>query len=350
MVNKKILILGPIPPPFGGVSVHILRLSNLLKNDFDFDFIDESRKKKKQYSNIRSKKIFRYLKKVRKADLLYIQSGKNILRIIHLLIGKFFSKKVIITIHSYPAKTPKIISYLISSIYRMADSLVIVNSETKIRLLLPDNKFILKEAFIPPVFKDEPELPPNIFDWLIRNKKEGNIIICANASKLETYNNEDLYGLDLCIEVTKRLTDNGVPIKFMFVVASTHKNLKQYLKYQALIKEFQIQENFRLINDKLSFVKIIQLSDIILRPTNTDGDALTIREGLFLNKIVLASDVVKRPQNVFLFKNRDIEDLQSKLENLIQINNVQENHPNASSESLHDLKAFYSDLIKNTFG
>jgi len=348
MAKKKILIIGPIPPPFGGVSVHILRLSNLLKNDFNFDFIDESRKKKKEYSNIRSKKFLPYLKKIRNADLLYIHSGKNILRIIHLLIGKFFLKKVIITIHSYPAP-PKLIGYIIGFIYRMANAVIIVNSETKTRLLLPESKCILKEAFIPPVFENESELPSYIFDWLSKNKKEDAPIICANASKLITYNNDDLYGLDLCIEVTKRLIEKGIPIKFIFVVASTDKNRKQYLKNQALIKVLRLEGNFLLINERLSFVKVIQLSDIILRPTNTDGDALTIREGLFLKKPVLASDVVKRPMNVFLFKNRNIDDLESQLKNLIQLIRSPHYHAVPWVESHNDLKEFYLQLIKNTF-
>lgn len=350
MVNKKILILGPIPPPFGGVSVHILRLSNLLKKDFEFDFIDESRKKKKEYSNIRSKKIFIYLRKIQKADVLYIHSGKNILRIVHLFIGKIFSKKVIITIHSYPPNTPPLISFIVSFIYRMADTVVIVNSEAKIQLSLPSNKVILKEAFIPPDFANEHELPSYIFNWLTRDKKESETIICANASKLSTYKNEDLYGLDLCIEVTRRLLDHNLPIKFIFVVASTHKNPHEYLKNQALIKELQLQDNFLLTTDRLSFVKIIELSDIILRPTNTDGDAITIREGLFLNKAVLASDVVKRPEKVFLFKNRNIDDLEFQLTKIIQLRDkTNYSHSSKSDQTINEIKRFYIKLLKNTF-
>lgn len=349
MTNKKILIIGPIAPPFGGVSIHIARLSSLLKNNFEFDFIDESRVRKAEYYNIRSRRFSEYLKKVRNSDLLYIHSGKNTLRIFHLFIGKIFSKKTIISIHSYPAKTPKTICYINGLLYRIANKIVVVNSELKTRLRLPENKYILKEAFIPPVIEDEPELPGYIFEWLSKNKKNRNPIICANASNLDTYNNEDLYGLDLCIDVTKRLLEKGVPVKFIFIIASTDKNPHQYLKNRALIKDMKLDENFLLINEKLSFVKVIQLSDIVLRPTNTDGDAITIREGLFLNKPVLASDVVKRPANVFLFKNRDVEDLESQLKYVIQID-MKKYHFNQYYESTNELNFFYSELIKNTLG
>ncbi len=46
MKNKKILLIGPYPPPFGGVSIHIKRLKPLLAGRFDVDVVDEARGKK----------------------------------------------------------------------------------------------------------------------------------------------------------------------------------------------------------------------------------------------------------------------------------------------------------------
>ena len=34
-------MIGPVPPPTGGVSIHIWRLYHLLKADFDIEFVDE---------------------------------------------------------------------------------------------------------------------------------------------------------------------------------------------------------------------------------------------------------------------------------------------------------------------
>lgn len=347
--KKKILIIGPIPPPFGGVSIHIIRLSNLLKKDFDFDFIDESRIEKKEYTNIRKRSFLIYLMKVKKSDVLYIHSGKNILRVLHIIVGKIFFKKIILTIHSYPKRITNVISCFFSLIFRMANAVVIVNAETKANLMLSKRKYVLKEAFIPPDIESEPDLPDYVSQWILNTKKNHIPIISANASNIISYGNQDLYGLDLCIEVTRRLLANRIPVKFIFVVASTDKNPKQYFKNQSLIKALKLEENFLLINDRLSFVKIIQLSDVVLRPTNTDGDAITIREGLFLNKLVIASDVVKRPENVFLFKNRNIDDLELQLKKVIKLIENKEHYSNENSESINYLRTFYADLIKNAF-
>src|SRR5690606_7512387 len=78
-----------------------------------------------------------------------------------------------------------------------------------------------------------------------------------------------------------------------------------------------------------SFISLIEQADIILRPTNTDGDALTVREGLFLGKKVIASDVVKRPEGPYIFKNRDLNSLmdviyevKSDINNITRISNT----------------------------
>lgn len=54
------------------------------------------------------------------------------------------------------------------------------------------------------------------------------------------------------------------------------------------------------------------MCDMFIRPTNTDGDALSIREALTLKKPAIASNVCKRPEGTVLFENRNIDDLYSK--------------------------------------
>ena len=52
--KKKILLIGPIAPPIGGVSIHIQRLSILIENEYETDFIDESHVVKSECFNLRS--------------------------------------------------------------------------------------------------------------------------------------------------------------------------------------------------------------------------------------------------------------------------------------------------------
>lgn len=346
MSTKRILIIGPIAPPFGGVSIHLQRFVQLLHNQFIFDFIDESRELKKEYFNIRSFNFFIYIKKIKKSDVLYINSGKKILRIFHLLNGRIFGKRIILTIHSFKPGTPKIINLLNGLFYKLANTIIAVSPEIKIRLFLPEKKTIIKDAFIPPNIDEESELPHYIKDLILQNIEHGNKIICANASNLKTFNDQDLYGLDQCIDVAKRLVIKNIPFFLIFVVSSIEKNADYFYKSFNQIKELDLDNHFLLTNEKLSFVKLMQLGDVVLRPTNTDGDSLTVREAIFFNKLVLASDIVERPQGVFLFRTRDVDDFETKLINLLTQSTG--NHcKDYISKPILELNNFYSKIIES---
>jgi glycosyltransferase involved in cell wall biosynthesis len=347
--KKKVLLVGPFPPPYGGVSVHILRFKNLLKEEFAFDFIDESPEKKNEIFNIRSLNIFRYLQKIGNADVVYIHSGSNLLRIYHLFVGRLLGKKIILVLHGFTSSPPKFVFYVKGLIYRLATTITVVNEDIKKRLYLPEKKCVTKEAFIPPLLKDEPPLPESIANLVCKSKDGGKVVICANAFRLEKYKDQDLYGLDMCIEVAKRLLTKDHSFIFIYIVSSIDDKADDYNKAQQLIRDLHLSNHFFLTNEKLSFVKLMQDSDIIVRPTNTDGDSLTIREGLFLNKKVLASDVVERPKGVVLFQSRNFDDLEMKLADLIRSKNIHAENTSQenSNKQNENFKKYYCDLINS---
>jgi glycosyltransferase involved in cell wall biosynthesis len=313
MKKKKIILIGPVPPPSGGISIHIKRLSILLEKDFDFDFIDEANPAKAEYFNVRSLNIFRYIKKVFGSDVLYIHSGHHVLRMFHVLMGKLCFRKIILTMHAYPFNKGKVAKFIEQVVYGWSDKIILVNANLFDKIKLPKQKCIVQNAFLPPVMETEPEIPEAVDQWIQKTKAAGRQIMCANAWQLEIFAGEDLYGLDMCIEAIDILKKQGYAVAFIFNVASTDKLKDLYLKYQARIKELGLEDNFLLINERLSFVKLIEKTAIVLRPTNTDGDALTVREALILGKPVVASDVVERPEGTILFKTRDVADMAKQL-------------------------------------
>ena len=349
--NINVLITGPLPPPAGGISIHIWRLKHLLENDFTIDFIDESKERKSNYFNIKSLNIFRYLKKIIASDVLFIHSGNKILKKLHIITGKLFGKKVIITLHGYGPRRKMPFRAIDAAVFKLADKIILVNSEIYKKLSLPLDKCVVKHAFLPPVMSEEPNLPEYINEQIKIAKEQNKILICANASRLDTHNNQDLYGLDICVETIRRLVNNSLPVYFIFTVSSLAKGENRFNEALSLIKKYKLENNFLLLNEKLSFVKLIESSDIVLRPTNTDGDALTVREALFLGKKVLASDIVERPEGTNLFKTRDIDSLEKQLESLIneKKSNAVKNLNETSDNDSNSLKDFYSTLISNLF-
>ncbi len=344
--KKTVLIAGPLPPPAGGISVHIWRLKHLLEDEFNIDFIDEASIIKKDFFNIRSFRPVTYIKKIAGADLLFIHSGSKILKKLHILTGKLFGKKIILTLHGYGPKRKFPFRAIDAAFFKMANKIILVNNDIFNRVPLIAEKCIVKHAFLPPVMEDEPVLPVILTERITEARKNNKVVICANASRLDVHNNEDLYGLDMSIDVTRKLLNKGLPVSFIYTVSSLDNGSERFNKGQEMIGKLQLKDDFLLINEKLSFVKLIESADIVLRPTNTDGDALTVREALYLGKKILASDVTSRPEGTMLFKTRDAADLESKLASLVQESSanttMKENKPEHTQE---DFKGFYTRLV-----
>jgi len=338
-------MIGPMPPPSGGVSIHIKRLSKLIEKDFEIDYIDESRNVKVNYFNIRSYNLIQYFKKVIKADLIYIHSGTTLQRVFHIASGKIFAKKIIVTLHAYPFVKKMIQKKIDEFFFNWANLVISVNNEILNNISLNKEKCLVKHAFLPPDLEIETELPGYLKEWITKEKNIGKYIICANAIRIDIFDGLDLYGLDMCIRVAKSLNNSHSPVSFVFNVSSLEKNKDLYLKYERLIKELNLVDNFLLINEELSFVNLILESDIVVRPTATDGDALTVREALFLGKKIIASDVVSRPAETILFKSRDLHDFENKIKYAISLNS-KFSYPKIN-EDIEEYKDFYSQFINS---
>ncbi|HEX2977322.1 MAG TPA: hypothetical protein VHO68_15405, partial [Bacteroidales bacterium] len=232
---RKVLLIGPLPPPIGGVSIHIVRLSKLISDEFQIDYVDESSQIKKQYFNLRTINLAHYFRKVRWADLMYVHSGKRQLAIFHIIVAKLFRKKIILTVHGYPNPKKNIFTSIDSIFYSWANRIVVVNDFILNRVALPPEKALVRCAFVPPILKEEPELPDHLIGWIAERKKAGEIIISANAYQLKMFNQQDLYGLDMCIDAAEILVGKGYPVSFIFNVSSLEKHRDLYENYQERI-------------------------------------------------------------------------------------------------------------------
>lgn len=345
MTNKPhILITGPIAPPFGGISIHIKRLCVSLQEGFNIQLVDESKNIKKGIFNIRSLHLFQYIKLVKASNLIFIHSGNRLFKKLHILFSKLIGKKTIITIHGYGNKRSLPFRIIDQLIFSMADRIILVNNEIHHKLSLPKEKCVVMHAFLPPDLNEEPPIPEAIQNDLDAARKNGKCIIVANASRLDTFNGEDLYGLDISVEAAIRMKKKNLNFCFIFTVSALDQGKDKYESALASIEKNGLQNDFHLHAGIISFPKLIVESDIVIRPTNTDGDSLSVREAIYFGKPIIASDAVARPEGTILFKTRNTEDLCDTVEKwMIQIkNDVTEPAHNRKDTSL-----FYSNLLND---
>jgi glycosyltransferase involved in cell wall biosynthesis len=319
--NAKILLIGPIPPPFGGVSVHIKRLISLAKkNGHDTHSFYTS---KKYRSKILNSMKLTWLIFKKNYDIIHVQGYFRAYMLVIFVIRFIRGYKIYFTDHNprlFENKRKGTV-FLIKKFIEKLDYLIVVSNHVldgyrKNNVMLPRN-LLIQNAFLPPnLVKEEV-----IFQRYSQKAKDfislHSPLIIANG-QIVFYNNHDLYGLDLCIQLTQKLKNNFPQIGFIFVL-SREDNKNDYLrKMNNQINKRNIENNFLIMIGQGEIWPLIKRSDLSVRPTMSDGDALSIREALFFKCPVIASDVTPRPNGTILFKSRDIEDLYYKSMEVLQ--------------------------------
>jgi glycosyltransferase involved in cell wall biosynthesis len=319
--KPKIALIGPYPPPYGGISVHIQRLAAHLKaKGIEYVIYDDSGTAKDEKDVVCIANLKRWLPKYfffAKEDIIHYHSPNWILRIIFGLMG-FFGKKTIISIHGESLNDSlknagwfrkKII------IFALKHTSCIVALNPKIEELAlfigvkPENIEVIP-AFIPPAARDADiaEIPRKVWDFIDSHSP----VISANAFRISFHNNQDLYGIDMCIDLCANLKQYYPRIGFVFCLPDIG-DYEYFEKMKQRIAEKGIGNNFLFITEQHQLYPIIMKSDVFVRPTNTDGYGISIAEAIYFKIPAVASDVCQRPKGTILFKNRDIYDFTLKV-------------------------------------
>lgn len=303
--SKRVLLIGPAPENVGGISMHLRRLVSTMSGRCEFDFVDESRTRRQGYFNLRSLNLFTYFRKVARADVVHINSGASLLRLFNVAMCRLIMRKhTVVTVHRDPARDSMqgFTKWLLSKC-----NTVIGVSEDARNQLRHDGKceYLHLPAFIPPVLSEEPPLDSSLSQWIERVRKhKDSVLMVSNASSLVFNNGQDLYGLDICCEAMQLLNSSRKRFYLVFVVVNCEEP-HVLDAYRRAINEHGLDGNVLLLDKPCSFVRLMSVSDIVLRTTNTDGDSITVREALSLGVPVIASDCVQRPDGTILFETRN---------------------------------------------
>ncbi|MCL0062937.1 glycosyltransferase [Peptococcaceae bacterium] len=331
--NYQILIVGTYPPPYGGISVHIERLRNILVNSgiYECHILDVSSvdaEKKKVYKNItvvNGNKITKLIK-----SLVEIKNFKGDIIHYHVsalgnfkyagIMFNYINKKVkkMLTVHSGSFIKDYINSNwvdkkLIVWNLKMFDCIITVNN-TQADFI--KNKLSVKKqivtipAFLPPEYSDCKDDNPIIKEEIQELKRKFKKIIVSSGYMRE------YYGFHIIIEAIKELSKECSEDIALIIVTYAEPNLKYSNEILNSIKGLG---NVKLYNDlkPVDFALILKQSDIFIRATDRDGDAVSIREAMYFNKQILASDCVDRPEGVVLFKTMDKSDLKAKIKKVL---------------------------------
>lgn len=328
----KITIIGPYPPPYdGGISIHTKRFRDyLVERGIHTSVYNESKAYKNISDNIYT--IESYRKFVFKmlflnSDIFHFHTIDIKVRII-LGLYKVFGKKIVLTIHGESVfkqitNSNIIIRKLLLISLNHIDKIICVNEKIINDLIhfgINRDKLACIPAYCDPIETEDDFAKIDKKVWNFVNNS--NFLICANGS-IRFYNNEDLYGFDLLIELIYKLKQIGRDMKLIIALLSVAEQNanedKYYNELKERIKKQSLEDNIFIfeVNDT-EFYPIMKKSQLFIRPTNTDGDAVSIREALYYKIPSIASNVTKRPEGTILFQTRNIEDLFNKVDYVIE--------------------------------
>lgn len=323
---KRILLVSPLPPYIGGVSVSVQRLYEHLRNEgyevdtFNTQLID------RRY-NFKSLKFLRYLTLPlslmlqKRYDVIHFHVSHIIPKLYVSMWRTLFSRKTrfIITIHGQITNLFK--SRLGYQALKGFDRIICVkkgdrrNMPEKLR-----SRTVEIPAFIPPLIVKESiaDIPTGLQKFLERKTFK----MLLNGFVILNQKYYDLYGFKDAISLLSQLKGKGREADLILIVLG-EANRKEVVEYLQNLKDYVkssgIEENVCWIEGvTMELWPLLKKVNVLLRPTKSDGDALSVRESLFLKIPVIASDAVPRPSGAVIYSLKSPDDLYQKTINLME--------------------------------
>ena len=282
-MNNKLLLVGPDLSihGIGGVTIHVHRLIDYLeKNNYGYEF--------KDYKNT---KLWILIKEISKSRIVHFHISNPVFQFVLVCCSKLMGKKILITIHGNYGRFSAVKNWMVRNASRMATVPIVINEKSYQKCKNFNKQTRLIPAFIPP--QKEERLQAEIINLLNRLHGEGKKIISTNAYNISfDKNGNDTYGIDFLVDYFRESTNHAL------IISDPSGNYhKQYLDIQSSSVFF--------IDYPHPYFELLKRVDYFVRNTSTDGDALSVKESLYLGVPTLCSDVVDRPNGVSTFKYSD---------------------------------------------
>jgi glycosyltransferase involved in cell wall biosynthesis len=324
-----VLLVGPYPPPFGGISVHIKRLVDVLHGaGLRVGVLNHYSSRDSEFVlGALRKNPFNYAVSIRRTPARVVHYHHS--RWIHFFVVALFRTKqsrYVVTLHAgdvdqhFPqiASRGAVMRGLTTWALRRYDTVVVVNpavaSFLQERRLHPHVELI--PAYIPSE-GGEGALPyePDDVAFL-----ESGTLISATAFSVQFLpDGRELYGLDTLVSAFLSVSAASPELRLAIFMArppSGARPERHLAALEARLAEHGLERRVRIFYG-MEFAPSLARSALFVRPTRADGDAVSIREALGAGVPVVASDVVHRPAGVVTFATDDAEVLADAMTRLL---------------------------------
>lgn len=328
----------PIAPPYGGVSVFLGRLIKRLNKDgysaggyytsecMDNSIIDSPLFEEFEFAKKRNKFIKgiyhfqRMFSAYRKFKVINLHGQELIF--LPALFHLFLRQKIVVTVHNamvadFYKDTNSINRWGFRYLAKKDIQWVAVSGQVK--NVLEQLPFLFHNAIrvIPAYIPDDSTKPlSNSMQDYIRQYNK--IITFYGRSLTMSYNNQDIYGFHTAIRLFKGIKEvSGNDVGFILCISDVSAIDGINALHDFAIKQGIDKNIYWQIGGIDNMRSLWKNTDVYIRPTSTDGDAVAIRDALAEGSAVVASDVCARPEGVLNYKFGDDQDLLNKVQHAL---------------------------------
>lgn len=307
----NVRILGPFPPPFGGVALHCVRLLEGLRTagidarGVSLGGIPEGvdHVEKLGVGFALSRTLVHY----------HTDEGNHRWMRLFSRLWRTTRTPYVVTVHSFrdrPEFADERLRAHLASAYTHAAAVIGISNEVVSDLEQRLGVYHKRTRIIPSALPMSTwELTAALPSSVPNHWRRASVRILANAGRVVRYNGEDLYGVDILLEAFAQQSDPDVSL---CIAVGDIVDIELWSQLQTLAARDGRVWILQQHNGPLA--PLVRDAHVVVRPTRTEGGAsLTVQEALELGRWAIASDAVPRPDGTRLFTTADAQALTTTL-------------------------------------
>jgi glycosyltransferase involved in cell wall biosynthesis len=295
------IIVGTIPPPFGGVTVYVDRCIREWRKNESLDVI-----------HVPPRSIGRllWLCLCKRTAEFHVNTLHPLVLFLLLVTGSCPQTVLYDHNHSWHLQPGSLIARFVFAVARRTQRIEVANRKltTIYRDIgIPEDRIAVFLPFIPPDAAEEHALFATLPERVRRLACDPAIRLVINSAwkLVQTSAGTDLYGFDTTTAVARRIAPERPDLHFLFFLGLAPEDAHA----RRIVDDISGLPNATLIVGNHILWPVLRHAAAFLRTTATDGDSVAVREALYFGTPVIASNAAERPDGVILYAYGDDDDL-----------------------------------------
>ncbi len=328
--GRPIAIIGPYPAfggAIGGISVHIQRVHQLLKSVGHevriYQVGGQGCPEMGVYPLRHETSSILTMMTRERNSVVHSHLIRSHIRILEGLGNRLRKGPMVLTVHGNSlrdqlARRRGLLGRILRRAIHNHDHLIGVSTQVAETILsagVPPDRVSVLPAFVPPQPNqaDRDELPEEV--WAFAETHSPAIAFNGTVC---VYQGQDLYGFDLALDVLGGIRRSGRNAGLIVSFVQPPTNCPQlWRRIQDRANAPDVKGHVLFIHPGCQFYPVLEVSDVLLRPTRADGWGVSVAEAIYLGTPAVASDVCDRASGAYLFRSGDASDLARQTENAL---------------------------------